>query len=139
MAFQLHQKLQEDCIYSGKFELCRLLIMNDCQYPWFVLVPETPNISEIYQLNKVERNLLIEESSYLSENLVRLFTPDKMNIAAIGNIVPQLHIHHVVRYQSDKSWPQPVWGKYAAIPYEEGQINDLLLRLDFLNLSKHAD
>ena len=66
--------------------------------------------------------LLAEESSYLAENLASLYHADKMNVAAIGNLVPQLHIHHVVRYQADKAWPAPVWGKFAAIPYTAQQI-----------------
>jgi diadenosine tetraphosphate (Ap4A) HIT family hydrolase len=104
-------------------------MMNDSQYPWFILVPERANLKEIYQLNKVERALLIEESSYLAENLADLYKADKMNIAAIGNLIPQLHIHHVVRFQSDKAWPAPVWGKFAAVAYTEQQIADNLLKL----------
>ncbi len=129
MSFQLHPRLAEDCISIGQFELCRLLMMNDSQYPWFILVPERPELQEIYQLNKAERALLTEESSYLAESLAKLYKADKMNIAAIGNLVPQLHIHHVVRYQIDKAWPAPVWGKFAAVPYNEQQIIDNIDRL----------
>jgi diadenosine tetraphosphate (Ap4A) HIT family hydrolase len=122
MNFQLHNRLQQDCIVVGRFELCRLLMMNDSQYPWFILVPQKAGITELYQLTLSERLLLIEESSFLAENLAELYKADKMNIAAIGNLVPQLHIHHVVRYQADKAWPAPVWGKFDAIPYTEQQI-----------------
>jgi diadenosine tetraphosphate (Ap4A) HIT family hydrolase len=122
MSFQLHSRLQQDCVVLGRFELCQLLMMNDSQYPWFILVPQKAGITELYQLAQSERQLLIEESSYLSENLAVLFQADKMNVAAIGNLVPQLHIHHVVRYQTDKAWPAPVWGKFNAIPYTEQQI-----------------
>jgi HIT domain. len=104
-------------------------MMNDSQYPWFILVPERADLQEIYQLNKAERELLTEESSYLAENLAALYKADKMNIAAIGNIVPQLHIHHIVRYQVDKAWPAPVWGKFDAVPYTERQIADNLTRI----------
>ncbi|WP_366945033.1 HIT domain-containing protein [Methylobacter sp.] len=127
--FQLHPRLEQDCIAIGRFELCRLLMMNDSQYPWFILVPERADLQEIYQLNKVERELLTEESSYLAENMAALYKADKMNIAAIGNIVPQLHIHHIVRYQVDKAWPAPVWGKFDAVPYTERQIADNLTRI----------
>ena len=122
--FQLHPRLKQDCIAIGRFDLCQLLMMNDSQYPWFILVPEKADIKEIYQLSKQERHALTEESSYLAENLATLYKADKMNIAAIGNLVPQLHIHHVVRYQADKSWPAPIWGKFAAVPYTQQQITD---------------
>jgi diadenosine tetraphosphate (Ap4A) HIT family hydrolase len=127
--FQLHARLKEDCIAIGRFELCQLLMMNDSQYPWFILVPEKADITEIYQLGKLERRLLTEESSYLAENLATLFKADKMNIAAIGNLVPQLHIHHVVRYQADKAWPAPIWGKFATVAYTQRQIEETLARV----------
>ncbi|TAN65096.1 MAG: HIT domain-containing protein [Methylobacter sp.] len=129
MSFQLHPRLAQDCIAIGRFELCRLLMMNDSQYPWFILVPERADLQEIYQLSKAERALLTEESSYLAENLAVLYKADKMNIAAIGNLVSQLHIHHIVRYQSDRAWPAPVWGKFTALPYTEQQITDNLVRI----------
>ncbi|UOA08363.1 HIT domain-containing protein [Methylobacter sp. S3L5C] len=122
--FELHPRLKQDCIAIGRFELCQLLMMNDSQYPWFILVPEKAGIKEVYQLGKAEQNMLIEESSTLAENLAILYGADKMNIAAIGNMVPQLHIHHVVRYQTDIAWPAPIWGKFAAVPYTDQQITD---------------
>ncbi len=129
MTFQLHPRLKQDCIAIGRFELCRLLMMNDSQYPWFILVPERTDLQEIYQLSKAERELLTEESSYLAENMAVLYKADKMNIAAIGNRVPQLHIHHIVRYQTDIAWPAPVWGKFAAEPYTAQQIAENLTRI----------
>lgn len=129
MSFTLHPRLQQDCIPVGRFDLCRLLMMNDSLYPWFVLVPEKAGISEIYQLNQTERGLLIEESCYLAENLAALYQADKMNVAAIGNMVPQLHIHHIVRYRTDKAWPGPVWGKFDAVLLPEQQINRHLARV----------
>jgi diadenosine tetraphosphate (Ap4A) HIT family hydrolase len=129
MPFQIHPQLQQDCITIGRFELCRLLMMNDSQYPWFILVPEKADMSEIYQLTKPDRELLTEESNCLAENLAELYQADKMNIAAIGNLVPQLHIHHIVRYQTDRAWPAPVWGKFDAVPYTEQQITDNLALL----------
>jgi diadenosine tetraphosphate (Ap4A) HIT family hydrolase len=103
--------------------------MNDTHYPWFILVPQRDNISEMYQLSADEQRLLIEESSYLAQQLVLLYQGDKLNIATIGNKVPQLHLHHVVRYQSDAAWPEPVWGKFAATPYDEPSLNTILARV----------
>ena len=123
--FELHPRLAEDCIPFGRFYLCRLLLMNDSRYPWFILVPEKPGLSEIYQLNRGERATLMEESNLLAGNLADLYRADKMNIAAIGNLVPQLHIHHVVRYKTDAAWPAPVWGKFDPIPYTEDEVATL--------------
>ena len=123
--FQLHERLQQDCILIGRFSLCQLLMMNDSQFPWFILVPERADIKEIYQLSVADRQLLSEESCFLAENMADLFKADKMNMAAIGNMVPQLHIHHIVRYQTDKAWPAPVWGKFIAEAYTEQQIIEL--------------
>ena len=127
--FQLHPRLQQDCITLGKFDLCQLLMMNDSQYPWFILVPELADITEIYQLNRTERLMLTEESNYLAKNLATLFSADKMNIAAIGNLVPQLHLHHVVRYKTDRDWPAPVWWKFDSIPYTDEQLIATLTRV----------
>ena len=127
MSFQLHPNLKRDCVFVGSFELCQLLLMNDCQYPWFLLVPQKLDLSELYQLEKPDRQLLIEESSWLAENLALLYQADKMNIAAIGNLVPQLHIRHIVRYKNDKAWPAPVWGKFAAVPFTEQQMSENLV------------
>lgn len=135
MAFQLHPQLEKDCIAIGKLQLSRLLLMNDSQFPWFILVPEIKGITEIYQLRKQQRSLLIEESSTLAEKLNTLFKADKINIAAIGNLVPQLHVHHVVRYRTDKAWPAPVWGKFPAVPYsEQGLIETINLITNALDL-----
>ncbi len=121
MTFLLHPQLDKDCKYVGHFPLCRLLLMDDSQFPWFILVPEVEGITEIYQLDDKHQMMLIEESSRLASQLTKLFKPDKLNIAAIGNLVPQLHVHHVVRYHHDKAWPAPVWGKFPTIPYSEDE------------------
>lgn len=132
--FQLHPQLQKDCILLGKFELCQVLLMNDSQFPWFILVPQRAGIREIYELSHEEQIMLISESSYLAQKLAMIFTADKLNIAAIGNMVEQLHIHHVVRYKADKAWAAPIWGKFAAVPYSAQQLEDLRARLTPLEL-----
>ena len=123
--FQLHPTLAEDCVPLGRFTLCRVLLMNDANYPWFILVPEREGVEEIYQLSEKDQALLIKESSHLAQRLAETYTADKMNVAALGNLVPQLHIHHIVRYRSDPAWPQPVWGKAPPTPYEPAQIEDI--------------
>lgn len=127
--FQLHPQLQQDSFAVGRFELCELRLINDSQYPWCILVPQRPDIREIYQLNFADQQQLQIESCYLAEQLAALYNADKMNIAAIGNVVPQLHIHHIVRYIHDKAWPVPVWGKFTAIPYTDAQKAEQLARL----------
>lgn len=124
--FQLHPRLQQDCRELGRFDLCRVLLMDDSQYPWLILVPEVAGIQEIHQLDKNQRQSLTEESCHLSGLLARLYRADKMNVAVIGNIVPQLHVHHVVRYRHDKAWPLPVWGHSPAIPYPPGQLSETI-------------
>ena len=132
--FQLHPQLQKDCFVLGKFELCQVLLMNDSQFPWFILVPQRAEIREIYELSHEDQITLIEESSYLAQKLATIFAADKLNIAAIGNMVEQLHVHHVVRYKTDKAWAAPVWGKFAAVPYSAQQLEDLRVRLTPLDL-----
>jgi len=104
-------------------------MMNDSQYPWFILVPEIADVSELYQLTKTQQALFMEESCYLAEQLATLFNADKMNVANIGNLVPQLHIHHIVRYSTDIAWPAPVWGKFPAIPYTEAQSTERIRQI----------
>lgn len=132
MSFQLHPQLQQDSIAIGSFKLSELRMINDKQYPWFILVPKKEHITEIYQLSETEQQLLQLESSLLAKTLADMFNADKMNIAAIGNMVPQLHIHHIVRYKDDIAWPAPVWGKFDSIPYEDQEIEQIKNKLKTL-------
>jgi diadenosine tetraphosphate (Ap4A) HIT family hydrolase len=125
----LHPQLKSDCLVIGRFPLSQLLLMRDANYPWFILVPDRPDISEIHQLSEGDQLQLIRESSLLAVRLMEAFQGDKMNIAALGNVVPQLHIHHVVRYRHDAAWPAPVWGKLAARPYSEAALEAVVERV----------
>lgn len=127
--FQLHPQLRQDCFSVGSLALSELLMMNDSQYPWFILVPRRAHIKEIHQLSAADRQTLLAESCLLAETLSEQYRPDKLNIAAIGNLVPQLHLHHVVRYQTDKAWPAPIWGKFPAVPYNGDQPEQRLARM----------
>ncbi|MDX8404197.1 MAG: HIT domain-containing protein [Mariprofundaceae bacterium] len=124
--FELHPRLNEDCITIGNFPLCRLLLMNDANYPWFILVPQREGIREIFELSEDEQKQLMDESSLFSQFIAGHFNADKINIAALGNVVPQLHIHHVVRYKDDLAWPAPIWGHAAARAYTEQGIRKLI-------------
>lgn len=125
----LHPQLEKDCLIIGKFELCVLLLMRDANYPWFILVPERDDIREIYELSADDQTQLCKESARLAKILAAGFKADKMNIAMLGNIVPQLHIHHIVRYQNDVAWPAPVWGKVPTKAYSDNEIKLLLEKL----------
>lgn len=127
--FQLHPQLAKDTLAIGDFPLCRLLLMNDKSYPWFILVPKRHDITEIYQLSPADRQQLLKESCHLSEIIAKLFQADKINLAALGNMVPQLHIHHVVRYKTDRAWPKPIWGLHAAQPYTNRELRETCANL----------
>lgn len=132
MSFELHQQLAADCFVVGDLPLCRVLLANDARYPWFILVPRRVDIKEIHQLDTDDRNQLWLESDWFSRQLDQLFAPDKLNIAALGNMVPQLHIHHIVRFKTDDAWPAPVWGKFPAQAYAdkgEQRIGQMQMRL----------
>jgi len=129
MSFSLHPALKKDCIKLGQLELCRVLLMNDSQFPWLILVPEREDITEIYQLSATDQQQLMHESSYIAEQLALLFHADKMNIAALGNMVPQLHIHHVLRYKSDKAWRARIWGLFDALAYTEKELKAIVEKL----------
>lgn len=127
--FELHSQLQADCIPVGDFPLCRLLLLNDRQYPWLVLVPRRAELREVFELAEADRAQFHRESDLLAQVLSETFNADKMNVAALGNMVPQLHVHHIVRYRQDPAWPAPVWGKLPAVPYAENELADMLLRV----------
>lgn len=125
LMFKLHPTLEKDCIVLGSFTLSRVLLMNDSQYPWLILVPQIENVAEIYQLSEPDQRQLLKESCFLSQQLSKITQADKINIAALGNTVPQLHLHHIARFKHDPCWPKPIWGQGPAIPYAPAALNDL--------------
>ncbi len=122
---KIHPQLTNDCFILGRLPLCHLLLMNDRNYPWFILVPDREDIREIYQLRSEDRQQLGKESCMLSEFLMDEFSGDKLNVAALGNQVPQLHLHHIVRFESDPAWPAPVWGRLPPVPYTEEVLDEI--------------
>ena len=127
--FVLDSRLQQDTVPLGDFPLCRLLLMNDAHYPWFILVPRREEISELFQLDADDQQALWQEATLLAETLKDTFAADKMNVATLGNLVNQLHMHVIVRRREDAAWPAPVWGKLPAQPYGEEQVAAIKAKL----------
>ncbi len=115
--FELHPRLAADSLYITDLAFCRLLLMNDERFPWIILVPRKAQVSEIFELTPSEQQALLLETITLSKLFKNLYQADKLNIASIGNIVPQLHVHIIARFIGDKAWPTPVWGFQKPIPY----------------------
>lgn len=127
--FQLDPKLAADTAILGDLPLCRVLLMNDSHWPWLILVPRRDNAAEICDLDVIDQHRLIDESTQVSHVMQRLFEPDKLNVAALGNQVRQLHVHHIARYRHDPAWPAPVWGRLKAEPYSADALTALSGRL----------
>jgi len=125
MTFELAPELQRDCIALADWPLCKVLLMNDSQYPWFILVPRISGLKEIIDLTDIQQKTFWLESAKLSELLRDVFNPDKLNVAALGNMVPQLHVHHIARFTTDIAWPKPVWGLHSSIAYSDEQLVEL--------------
>lgn len=135
-AFKLDRQLEQDTVLVADWHLCQVRLMNDSRYPWVILIPKVEDVSEIHQLADEQQQLLLGESVRLSKALEQLFAPHKLNVAALGNMVRQLHIHHIVRFEDDASFPRPVWGVGDAVPYEGEALNEtvngLQIALDLL-------
>lgn len=119
MEFSLHPRLAADTVVIGQWPLSTLLLMNDAQYPWCLLVPRRAGVREIYELSGADQAQLLEESCALGPAMMKAFGGLKLNVAALGNVVPQLHVHHIVRFEGDPAWPMPVWGRHPPRPYDD--------------------
>lgn len=135
--FVLHPQLKQDCVEIDSDRQFTLLLANDARYPWVILVPRVADVRESYELSDVMQLALMQQSARLARNLMQLFDGDKCNVAALGNLVPQLHVHHVVRKQGDDAWPSPIWGYGTARPYnaaeQEHRLSQLRQHLQFCN------
>ena len=127
--FDLDERLRTDTVLVGELALNSVLLARDATYPWVILVPRRSAITEIHQLKPADRVLLMQESCVLAEVMMALYQPDKLNIAALGNQVPQLHVHHVARFKTDPTWPRPVWGAAPSTKYKLGVLNHRLADL----------
>lgn len=127
--FELHEQLKKDTVTVGQFKLCLVLLHKDANYPWVILVPKRSKMREIHHLAEEDQLQLIRESSHLSEVMTSIFTPTTMNIAALGNMVQQLHVHHVARFSDDAAWPGAIWGANPAKEYDKDVLEERLKRL----------
>ena len=128
MSFELHPDLARDGIHVGSFPLCQVLLINDSTFPWFVLVPQRAEIRDPIDLSEEDYKQLWTESRIFSGAIMKIFSGEKLNIAALGNMTPQLHVHHVVRFSADAAWPKPIWGN-PLVAYSDKEITEIRGRL----------
>jgi diadenosine tetraphosphate (Ap4A) HIT family hydrolase len=128
-SFALHPQLATDTALIGRIAGCQLLLMNDARYPWLILVPEHDDMQELHELAEASYVEVTQGIRQISEKLQALMNAPKMNIAALGNQVPQLHIHIIARRHDDHAWPGPVWGVGDAVPYDKEEQRLLMATL----------
>lgn len=127
--FTLDQRLRDDSHLIGRFPLSLLLLSKDANYPWLILVPEREDAFEIFHLSREDRVQLMHESCRLADVMTSVLDADKINVAALGNVVPQLHLHHIARYRDDPAWPRPIWGCVPAVAYAPDKLLALVEKL----------
>ena len=129
MPFILDDRLAKDTIHLLELPLCRFLLMNDRRYPWLILVPRYNDLSKIHDLRDKDQSTLISELTAATRALEKLFQPEKINVAALGNLVSQLHIHVIARFEEDEAWPNPVWGIGKNVIYPKNEVKPLVNQL----------
>ena len=123
--WSLHPQLDRDTASLGDLPLSRVLVMNDANYPWVILVPRRADITEVIDLDETEQTQLMTEVTRVARALRALTACHKLNIAALGNAVPQLHVHVIARFRTDAAWPKPVWGVVPARAYQGDELHNL--------------
>ncbi len=123
--FVVDPKLEENSFLIADLQLSKLYVKDDKENPWFVLVPKKMNATELTDLNHEEQCILMEEVTIVSEFLKNYYNPDKINIGALGNIVRQLHVHVLARYESDRAWPQALWGTMPSLHFEQVELENI--------------
>lgn len=126
MTFTVDPRLTDNAFVALESQEMMITLVNDRRWPWLVVIPKVPNVSELYELPSDVRSRLNEFSALLGREWMALTDGDKLNVACIGNVVRQLHMHHVVRYTGDTAWPAPVWGVGESVPYEVAQRDQLI-------------
>lgn len=129
MGFALHPDLVRDTIEIARLPLCRVGLMNDATYPWLVLSPMLPALRDFHDVPPAHHVALMEEIGRASRALQQVYKPDKMNVAALGNATPQLHIHVIARFAGDPAWAKPVWGIVPAKPYEPAALGETIAKI----------
>lgn len=129
MTFSLHPRLEADSLFIVDLTLCQLRLVKDANYPWLMLVPKHADLREIHDLSDDAQITLVREISQVSKLLQSITKADKMNVAALGNAVPQLHVHIIARFSNDAAFPSPIWGKLPAKDYAVGQAEHLIKKV----------
>jgi len=120
--FKLDERLKADCEFVGNMGVCSLLLMNNASVPWFILVPVVEGATELTDLPMAQQQHVLQDINQVAAMVTQRYSPDKLNIGALGNVVSQLHIHVIGRFTHDPAWPNPVWGQLAANAYSEAQL-----------------
>lgn len=127
--WHLHPQLADDTHPVAQFKLCELRLMDDANHPWLILVPRIEDAVELIDLDEAQQTELMREVAVASRALQKAFSPHKLNVAALGNLVPQLHVHVIARFREDIAWPRPVWGMATAQPYSPEALISRIRRL----------
>ncbi|RAI38908.1 HIT family protein [Rhodoplanes roseus] len=128
-AWSLHPQLAKDTINIGDLPLCRVLVIQDANYPWLLLVPRRTGVAEIIDLDEVEQAQLMTEIARVGRALKAVTECDKLNVAALGNVVPQLHVHLIARRTTDAAWPRPVWGVVPPLAHDPKEVEAFIRAL----------
>ena len=126
MAFDLNERLAADTWTVKDLTLCRVLLMNDKRYPWLILVPRREGLRDFHDVAAADKATFLAEIDHVSEVLKVQTAAHKMNVAALGNLVPQLHVHVIARFEKDEAWPNPVWGLGTSVPYAASEVGSLI-------------
>lgn len=129
MTFHLDERLKGDTYTVQDLPLCRLLLMDDRRFPWLVLVPRRDALRDLHDVAKADKGAFFGEIDLASTALKKVARAEKMNVAALGNMVPQLHVHVIARFKRDACWPRPVWGEGTPVPYAPAEAGKLIDRL----------
>ena len=127
--FKLNFRLLEDSTFVTKLNVSQVRLNHDARFPWLILVPEIAGLKELHEIPEEHQRIVHKEMNFCSAALQKLTSADKMNVAALGNLVSQLHIHVIARKHNDNAWPQPVWSAGEAKPYEEENLAELVNKL----------